>query len=143
MIDKMKDSNLKPKDSDMELTDDYVIREECECNCDSSSILTDAIDEAIDEMVSELVGDLIIRYDEEIDKVELEIFKNCKNNGDSSSDAAIEMDNITKDIIGLFGLIRDSSNEYPGNEESFRRLVTLYMGKWMHTDYTDDIDAIQ
>lgn len=139
----MKDSDLKPKDSSTELTEDYVIREECKYNRDSSSILTDAIDEAIDEIASELVADLMTIYDEEIDRVELEIFRNCKGNGYSSSDTIIEMDNIAKDVRGLLGLIRDSSNEYTGNEVAFRRLVTLYMGKWTYTDYTDDIDAIQ
>lgn len=143
MYDIMKDDKPINNTEPLEFDGEYTIEGDIEMSMSEETSFDDAITQAMDEIAEEILQSLTEKYREEINKVELDIFSTCKENGLSSSDAAIELSNISNDIKGIYQNIVQTSNDYPDNEINFRRLAVLFGGMWIYKDFTEDIDAIQ
>lgn len=139
-MDIMSDKREYPEEMSVE---EFTIDEPKETIDIDCNIFSSSLDDLVEEVKADITEKLEEMYVEELNKIQYEIFKNCKENGYFTSDTAAEIDNITKDIMGLIGWIHKTSESYPNCGDLFLKLFTTYFGRWVNFDYTDDLGKIE
>lgn len=138
-----KDLNDNKKEGSSKLDGVYNIDETDDNVEPPCGIFTGSLEDLVDDMKIDITEKLDEMYIEEIDKIEFKIFKMCKESGYSTSDTALEMDNIKNDITGIIQGIIEVSVGYGSLDESVIELFTAYFGRWVNHDYPTDLSEIQ
>lgn len=136
----MSDKQTYPNEGAIE---EFTIDEPEETIDIDCNIFSASLDDLVEEVKADITEKLEEMYMEELNKIQYEIFKTCKENGYSTSDTAAEIDNITNDILGLIKGINDTSERYILCEDLFLKLFTTYFGRWVNFEYDSDLSTIE